>query len=137
MQQSNSPNDRQVGGDHYALGGDYQHWDMIELNGIGYLEGCATKYLARWKRKGGVEDLRKAEHYVEKLNALRRLGREPRGRVPEDQLQRFFKLHPDIDMPEQRAISLLCGRWDQLDVGEALGVIIMLIKQNTADNGPK
>ena len=35
-------NDRQIGGDHYQA--ELQHWDFIELNGLGYLEACATKY---------------------------------------------------------------------------------------------
>ena len=27
----------------------------------------AIKYLTRWRDKGGIEDLRKAKHYIEKL----------------------------------------------------------------------
>lgn len=56
-------NDRQVGGDHYKTGGA-QHWDMF---GPEYLIGCATKYVARWRKKNGVQDLEKALHYSEKL----------------------------------------------------------------------
>lgn len=44
-----------------------QPWDFIASNDIGYLDGCAIKYLARWKDKGGVEDLRKARHFIDKL----------------------------------------------------------------------
>ena len=59
-------NDKQVGGTHYT--GEYNHWDMVELNGMGYLEGCASKYVYRWKDKGtGLLDVEKAGHYVEKL----------------------------------------------------------------------
>jgi hypothetical protein len=36
-------------------------------NEIPYLEACVIKYVSRWKEKGGVEDLRKAQHYLEKL----------------------------------------------------------------------
>ena len=32
--------------------------------------GNAIKYLFRWKRKGGVEDLRKSVWYIEKLIKL-------------------------------------------------------------------
>jgi len=32
-----------------------------------YLEGNVVKYLTRWKRKNGLEDLRKARWYLEKL----------------------------------------------------------------------
>ena len=65
-----SANERQIGGDHYKT--EYEHWDLVLATGMGYLEGCATKYVARWRKKGGVADLDKALHYVEKLqeNAL-------------------------------------------------------------------
>ncbi len=44
-----------------------QPWDFIVSNNLGYLEGNVIKYISRWKEKGGVEDLRKAKHYIEKL----------------------------------------------------------------------
>ena len=30
-------------------------------------EGCAIKYLSRWREKGGLQDLKKARHYLDKL----------------------------------------------------------------------
>jgi Protein of unknwon function (DUF3310) len=60
-----SANDRQVGGKHYKSA--IQAWDYIIANDIGYLDGTAIKYLTRWKHKGGIEDLRKAIHFIEKL----------------------------------------------------------------------
>jgi hypothetical protein len=44
-----------------------QPWDFIVCNNLGYLEGNVVKYISRWRQKGGVEDLRKAKHYIEKL----------------------------------------------------------------------
>lgn len=44
-----------------------QPWDFIVSNNLGYLEGNVVKYISRWKEKNGVEDLRKAKHYIEKL----------------------------------------------------------------------
>ena len=44
-----------------------QPWDFIVANNLGYLEGNVIKYVSRWRQKGGVEDLRKAKHYIEKL----------------------------------------------------------------------
>ena len=61
-----SANQNQVGGSHYALK-PIQTWDYIVANNIGYLEGNVIKYVSRWRQKGGVEDLRKAAHYLEKL----------------------------------------------------------------------
>lgn len=59
-------NDIQVAGDHYRKL-PIQTWDFIAANNIGFFEGNAIKYLTRWQSKGGVEDLRKAKHYIEKL----------------------------------------------------------------------
>lgn len=61
-----SSNEQQVGGDHYKKLA-IQPWDYIAANNLGYFEGAAIKYLSRWKDKGGVEDLRKAIHFIEKL----------------------------------------------------------------------
>lgn len=55
---------RQEGGSHYkdmAI----QPAEFIHRNGIGYMEGAAIKYLCRWKGKNGIEDLRKAKHYID------------------------------------------------------------------------
>lgn len=59
----------QHGGDHYQQG-EIQPWDFIAANNIGFFEGNAIKYLTRWRSKGGVEDLRKARHYIDKLVEL-------------------------------------------------------------------
>jgi hypothetical protein len=34
---------------------------------FGFLWGNGIKYLARWQDKGGVEDLRKARHYIDAM----------------------------------------------------------------------
>ena len=62
-------NDRQVNGDHYKSKA-IQPWDFIAANNLGYFEGNAVKYVSRWRDKGGVEDLRKAIHYIEKLISI-------------------------------------------------------------------
>lgn len=56
----------QVGGTHYK-GKSIEPWDYIVANNIGFLDGTAIKYLTRWREKGGVEDLKKAQHYIQKL----------------------------------------------------------------------
>lgn len=65
----NNANEIQHGGDHYR-NKTIQPWDFIHANGIGFLEGSAVKYLTRWREKGGVEDLRKARHFIDKLIEL-------------------------------------------------------------------
>jgi hypothetical protein len=55
----------QEGGEHYQA--EYQHWDWAIDVGLGYLEGCATKYVSRWWKKNGLQDLLKAKTYVQKM----------------------------------------------------------------------
>lgn len=43
---------------------------MINDWGLGYFDGNAVKYLSRWRHKGGIEDLKKARHYIDKLIEL-------------------------------------------------------------------
>ena len=59
-------NEQQIGGAHYAVKA-IQPWDFIVANNIGYLEGNIIKYISRWKDKNGIEDLKKAQHYLQKL----------------------------------------------------------------------
>ena len=61
-----SANNKQVGGKHYSKYGDLQPWDVVIQWELGYLEGTALKYIARWRDKGGLEDLRKAIHFLQK-----------------------------------------------------------------------
>lgn len=58
--------DTQHGGSHYKTK-KIQPVEYIIANGIGFCEGNAIKYLTRWKDKGGIEDLKKAKHYIEML----------------------------------------------------------------------
>lgn len=68
-------NDSMVGGNHYkesdAVGTcphcrrPIEHWDWSHnLRGLEY---AITKYIARWRSKGGLESLKKAIHYTQKL----------------------------------------------------------------------
>jgi hypothetical protein len=63
-----SANDKQVGGTHYLRA--IQPWDFIAANGIGFFEGNVIKYVTRWRDKAGVDDLKKARHYLDKLIEL-------------------------------------------------------------------
>jgi hypothetical protein len=57
---------KQVGGSHYREQG-IQPITYIYANQLGFCEGNVVKYVTRWKNKGGVDDLRKAIHYLELL----------------------------------------------------------------------
>lgn len=60
---------RQVGGEHYG-GGSIQHWDIVHMFELDYFQGQITKYVMRWKKKGGIQDLEKARHFLEKYIEL-------------------------------------------------------------------
>lgn len=49
----------QVGGTHYS---DLaiEPIDFITANNLGFCEGNIVKYIARWKAKNGIEDLKKS-----------------------------------------------------------------------------
>lgn len=57
---------RQVGGNHY-LDMPIQPFDIIEANGLGFFQGNIIKYVMRYPKKNGLEDLRKAQHCLERL----------------------------------------------------------------------
>jgi hypothetical protein len=61
-----SANDVQIAGTHYKDKA-IQPWDYVIANNLGYLEGNIVKYISRWKDKGGINDLKKARHYLDKL----------------------------------------------------------------------
>lgn len=63
-------NAKQEGGTHYAKHEALQHWDVVAHFGLDYFQGQITKYVLRWKDKGGVQDLRKAAHFLEKYIEL-------------------------------------------------------------------
>jgi hypothetical protein len=63
-------NDRQVGGNHYRAVEGEQHWDRAARLQWDIFQYQVTKYVERWKRKGGAQDLKKALHFLEKYIEL-------------------------------------------------------------------
>lgn len=62
-------NDIQPGGDHYKGDGSaqFQHWDFIHEARLDWCGANATKYIARWWKKGTPTlDLQKTIHYLQK-----------------------------------------------------------------------
>jgi hypothetical protein len=58
--------DSQIGGKHYKSF-KIQPVEFIHINGLGYIAGNIIKYVCRYKVKSGIEDLRKARHYIDML----------------------------------------------------------------------
>jgi hypothetical protein len=60
------PLSNQVGGNHYK-DCKIQPTEFIHANNIPFIEGNIIKYVIRHKSKNGLEDLKKARHYIDLL----------------------------------------------------------------------
>jgi len=58
-------NETQIAGQHYRA--SMQTWDYILAHNLGFLEGNVIKYVTRYRKKDGIQDLLKAKHYLDKL----------------------------------------------------------------------
>jgi hypothetical protein len=59
----------QIGGSHYkdlAI----QPVEYIHKNNIPFIEGSIIKYVTRWRNKGGIQDLKKAQHFLDLLISM-------------------------------------------------------------------
>ena len=101
-------NDRQVGGSHYRT--SYQHWDLAVFTDMGYLDGCVTKYVTRWRKKDGTKDLQKALHYLNKLIESYPSYRIVREQNPDRLMAEIDKFSEanHLDGRERKIIQLLC-----------------------------
>jgi len=57
---------KQIGGKHYK-GLAIEPISYIVKNNMDFCEGNVIKYVSRYKMKNGIEDLKKAKHYLEIL----------------------------------------------------------------------
>jgi hypothetical protein len=51
---------------------ELEHWDIVVLFDLDYFQAQITRYLFRWKEKGGLEDLLEAQHYLQKYIEVHR-----------------------------------------------------------------
>jgi hypothetical protein len=96
------PTDTQIGGTHYK-DMPIQPIDFITKNNIPYIEGNIIKYLCRWKSKNGVEDLKKAKHYLEMLIDIETPKSDPIHDAIIDALQSHdtgWKTNIDLKVPD-------------------------------------
>jgi hypothetical protein len=66
---NNNPLNTQISGSHYK-DMKIQVVEFCYANNIPFLEGAVIKYVCRWKKKGGVDDLKKARHFIDILIEL-------------------------------------------------------------------
>ncbi len=135
----------QVGGTHYAA--EYQHWDFVADAGLGYFEGQITKYVGRWRKKNGLEDLRKALTYAQKY--IKVMGERFVHRVAysgsadvvsfskvEQALNRYVKANPHLGEAERRITALVAHSHDAATVTLVAGVLKELIAEAEAGATP-
>lgn len=65
---------RQVGGGHYKVPNpQIEHWNLVIAYNWDYFTAQVIKYMMRWPEKGGIQDLEKAAHFLQKLIETKRL----------------------------------------------------------------
>lgn len=96
----NTANDRQVAGQHYKA--TYQHWDWVSSVQLSYLPAQVTKYLTRWKKKNGLQDLEKAKHFLDK-----HIEQEDLRRVHNSQITDKFTDENKIEATERLIIKAI------------------------------
>lgn len=130
-----SVNDKQVGGSHYRS--NCSHWDYcIEAN-VPYLEGCASKYLVRWRKKNGLQDLEKAQHYMEKrLDSIMHYRGCVRGARKSKALFNQFLKDNEIPTEEAAIIDLVMHWKSVVEVSEAIDRIKKLIADASEEGAP-
>ena len=58
------PQYTQVGGNHYTKF-PIQPYEFISKNDLSFFQGNVVKYVCRYQRKGGAEDIKKIIHYCQ------------------------------------------------------------------------
>ena len=112
-----SANEVQVGGTHYRSA--YQHWDFVIDADLNYFTGQITKYISRWRKKNGTQDLEKAQHfarkYAECLEVVR-VPERPRSRWLRQAAAVGFCKENDLG-PAETHIIMLCAGLQELTTG--------------------
>ena len=68
INESVSPDKKQVGGNHYQVAA-IQPWDIMMAYNLDPWTANVIKYSLRFPYKNGIQDLEKAKHYLEFLIA--------------------------------------------------------------------
>ena len=56
--------DKQIGGNHYKSFA-IAPIEFISKNNLSFIQGCVIKYICRFDKKNGIEDLEKIKHYCD------------------------------------------------------------------------
>ena len=61
----------QIGGNYYINNFKIQPIEFIAANNLSFIQGCIIKYICRFDKKNGDEDIDKAIHYCKLLKELK------------------------------------------------------------------
>lgn len=114
-------NDKQIGGKHYKA--EYQHWDLVADLKLPYFEAVATKYITRWKKKNGAEDLDKAVHYLEKLIEISEKTYITGKKYPDNKYIEMFFKHNLVNVIEKKIITDTIKWQNSDDIREVIKLI--------------
>lgn len=107
-----SANDKQVGGEHYKEPKGVQHWDFATQHNMDYFQGQITKYICRWKKKNGIQDLEKAQHFLEKyieVEKCKKAAGDPEkmySRWPKAEISRLPEEHEKVKIEHSEKDNL-------------------------------
>lgn len=112
---------------------DYPVWDFVEDLNLNFYEGNIIKYLARYTRKDGIKDLKKAGDYAERLilaHKAEKLQKHNYTNIHSKEIERFLKTeyfnHSQGKVAVLAISNLLNG-----DIEECLSWITYLTVPNT------
>jgi hypothetical protein len=117
--------DTQVGGDHYRTA--YQHWNLALKLKLPYLDGCATKYVTRWRKKEGIKDLQKGMHYLNKILEVGDYDIRRNPNVAVDQEVKRFAEANDLTFMEYQFMYLMCTYTEEKILRNARRLLMIII----------
>ena len=93
----------QIAGSHYQT--EIQHWDYVVANELDYFQAQITKYVTRWKKKNGIQDLQKAQHFLEKYIELN-MPKVPVEKYPVDYQEQLSIKMKEMQEDARRATGI-------------------------------
>jgi hypothetical protein len=102
------------------------HWDFAIKVGLGYLDGCTTKYVTRWRGKEGLKDLQKAWNYLEKLIEIGDYGIQRKNVNIDVELHRFVEAN-SLTFLESQYIFILCTFRNETALKSARQILAKII----------
>jgi hypothetical protein len=107
----------QIGGKHYSTAEGEQHWDRVHRLGLDYFQAQITKYVERCWEKGGIQDLMKARHFIDKYMELS-AGRQGRAeRAAAHQTTELLKAQLELPLTAMERLTVVERRLTDLEGG--------------------